>query len=107
MFNPKEYTVTAANPAETGPRIGVHDAAGEETVAVGGQKTWLPSNFRQQDPDDDDDGPSTLLDFSGSPDGDGVIAVADLDLDGMPDAADMDIDTDADGIDPENLMVSS
>lgn len=70
------------------------DDGGAQATAAGEQKKWLTSNFRQEDPDDD--GPSTLLDLSGDADAGGVIAVADLDLDGLPDTADLDLEPDAD-----------
>ncbi|MBI5946745.1 MAG: hypothetical protein HY875_01240 [Chloroflexi bacterium] len=76
------------------------EAAG---LAAGKQKQWLPANFRESAaPDDDDDGPSTLLDLSavdepgavaitGDPDFDLAAVTGDLDLDADSDADDFDV----------------
>ncbi len=87
------------------------DAAGLNGLPPGEaterNKLWNASNFRRDAVDEDDDGPSTLLDLSGTADGEG--AVADLDLDGMPDVSglDLDGDADADGVDLESLALDS
>ena len=60
---------------------------------------------KAMDWDADDDGPSTLLDMSGTADADGVMTAADLDTDGLADAADLDIDTDGDAVGADDLMV--
>ncbi|MGI8925859.1 MAG: hypothetical protein ACR2HN_04340 [Tepidiformaceae bacterium] len=108
----QEAARTGPDSADDAAGIAASDAgSGGPAAAAGGQKKWLVSNFRQQD--DEDDGPSTLLDLSGSPDGDGAIAVADLDGDSLPDVAaldmdmDMDNDNDAEAMDLENAMVDS
>ncbi len=53
----------------------------------------------------DEEGPSTLLDLSAVSDGEGAVAIGDLDADGLPDMADFDTDYDADGIEADDLMV--
>ena len=83
------------------------DDGGSQMADAARQKTWLTSNFREQ-AGDDDEGPSTLLDLSGSADGSGAGAMVDLDLDGLPDATgiDLDADADADGVDLEELTAN-
>ncbi len=86
--------------------IAVSDDGGPQLASEERHKTWLTSNFVRRD--DDDEGPSTLLDLSaGSAEGAG--GVADLDLDGLPDASgiDLDADVDSDTADLEELMADA